>query len=115
MVEAESGAFSPRSSRRAGSKSPPERPSRESRANRRWVAAERYRRLGRIADSNGGSSGLGSVYGINIPVGPLLIILRNGYARPREIGIGTWSVPVRAPRLSDLPPEGSPVNAGPRS
>ena len=31
---------------------------------------------------------------------------RNGYAREREIGIGTWSVPVRAPRVSDLP-EGS--------
>jgi putative transposase len=31
---------------------------------------------------------------------------RNGYAAEREIGIGTWSVPVRAPRVSDLP-EGS--------
>jgi transposase-like protein len=31
---------------------------------------------------------------------------RNGYAREREIGIGSWSVPVRAPRVSDLP-EGS--------
>jgi putative transposase len=32
---------------------------------------------------------------------------RNGYAREREVGIGTWSVPVRAPRVSDLAP-GSP-------
>jgi transposase-like protein len=31
---------------------------------------------------------------------------RNGYGRKREVGIGTWSVPVRAPRVSDLP-EGS--------
>ena len=31
---------------------------------------------------------------------------RNGYAAEREIGIGTLSVPVRAPRVSDLP-EGS--------
>jgi transposase-like protein len=31
---------------------------------------------------------------------------RNGYGREREVGIGTWSVPVRAPRVSD-PPEGS--------
>jgi putative transposase len=28
---------------------------------------------------------------------------RNGYAREREVGIGTWSVPVRQPRVSDLP------------
>jgi putative transposase len=28
---------------------------------------------------------------------------RNGYADEREIGIGTWSVPVRAPRVSDVP------------
>ncbi len=28
---------------------------------------------------------------------------RNGYGRPREIGIGTWSVMVRPPRVSDLP------------
>ncbi|HJW20991.1 MAG TPA: IS256 family transposase, partial [Candidatus Limnocylindrales bacterium] len=28
---------------------------------------------------------------------------RNGYARPREIGVGTWSVPVRAPRVADVP------------
>jgi len=28
---------------------------------------------------------------------------RNGYARPREIGIGTWAVPVRAPRVADVP------------
>jgi putative transposase len=31
---------------------------------------------------------------------------RNGYAREREVGIGTWSVRVRPPRVSDLP-EGS--------
>ena len=31
---------------------------------------------------------------------------RNGFAAEREIGIGTLSVPVRAPRVSDLP-EGS--------
>ena len=29
---------------------------------------------------------------------------RNGYGRLREIGIGTWSVEVRPPRVSDLPP-----------
>lgn len=28
---------------------------------------------------------------------------RNGYARQREIGIGTWSVSVRAPRVADVP------------
>jgi putative transposase len=33
---------------------------------------------------------------------------RNGYAREREVGIGTWSVPVRAPRVSDLPPGSEP-------
>ena len=37
--------------------------------------------------------------------GPAFTGYRNGYARPREIGIGTWSVPIRAPRLSDLPPD----------
>lgn len=31
---------------------------------------------------------------------------RNGYAREREVGTGTWSVPVRQPRVSD-PPAGS--------
>jgi transposase-like protein len=31
---------------------------------------------------------------------------RNGHGRQREVGIGTWSVPVRQPRVSDLP-EGS--------
>jgi transposase-like protein len=36
---------------------------------------------------------------------------RNGYARPREIGIGTWSVPVRAPRVSDLPPGAPPFES----
>ena len=34
--------------------------------------------------------------------GPEFSGYRNGYARPREVGIGTWSVPIRAPRLSDL-------------
>lgn len=28
---------------------------------------------------------------------------RNGHGRPREIGIGSWSVEVRPPRVSDLP------------
>ena len=28
---------------------------------------------------------------------------RNGYGREREVGIGTWSVPVRPPRVSGLP------------
>ena len=32
---------------------------------------------------------------------------RNGKARRRHIGIGTWSIPVAAPRVADLPP-GSP-------
>jgi transposase-like protein len=36
---------------------------------------------------------------------------RNGYAREREIGIGTWSVPVRAPRVSDLPEGSSPFES----
>ena len=39
---------------------------------------------------------------------------RNGYARPREIGIGTWSVPIRAPRLSDLPPDEPPFESAKR-
>jgi transposase-like protein len=33
---------------------------------------------------------------------------RNGYAREREVGIGTWSVSVRAPRVSDLPQGAEP-------
>jgi len=33
---------------------------------------------------------------------------RNGHGRPREIGIGTWSVEVRPPRISDLPPGAEP-------
>ncbi len=37
--------------------------------------------------------------------GPAFTGYRNGYARPREIGIGTWSVAVRAPRVSDIPPD----------
>lgn len=36
---------------------------------------------------------------------------RNGYARPREIGIRTWSVPIRAPRLSDLPADEPPFES----
>lgn len=32
---------------------------------------------------------------------------RNGYQRPREVVVGTWSLPVRAPRVSDVP-EDSP-------
>jgi len=31
---------------------------------------------------------------------------RNGHGRPREVGVGTWSVAVRPPRVRDLP-EGS--------
>ena len=37
---------------------------------------------------------------------------RNGHGRPREIGIGTWSVEVRPPRISDLPPGAEPFNSG---
>lgn len=36
---------------------------------------------------------------------------RNGYAREREVGIGTWSVPVRAPRVSDLPEGTEPFSS----
>lgn len=36
---------------------------------------------------------------------------RNGYAREREVGIGTWSVPVRQPRVSDLPEGGAPFES----
>jgi transposase-like protein len=36
---------------------------------------------------------------------------RNGYAREREVGIGTWSVPVRAPRVSDLPDGAAPFES----
>lgn len=36
---------------------------------------------------------------------------RNGYGRPREIGIGTWSVEVRPPRVSDLPPGVEPFSS----
>src|SRR5205823_23777 len=28
---------------------------------------------------------------------------RNGFQRPREVVMGAWSVPVRAPRVSDVP------------
>ncbi len=37
--------------------------------------------------------------------GPAFSGYRNGYARPREIGIGTWSVGIRAPRVRDTPPD----------
>ncbi len=33
---------------------------------------------------------------------------RNGHGRAREIGIGTWSVEIRPPRVSDLPPDSQP-------
>ena len=36
---------------------------------------------------------------------------RNGHGRPREIGIGTWSVEVRPPRVSDLPPGAEPFSS----
>ena len=36
---------------------------------------------------------------------------RNGYGRPREIGIGTWSVMVRPPRVSDLPAGAEPFES----
>jgi len=34
---------------------------------------------------------------------------RNGHGRAREIGIGTWSVEVHPPRISDLPPGAEPL------
>jgi transposase-like protein len=43
--------------------------------------------------------------------GPAHTGYRNGYARPREIGIGTWSVAVRAPRVSDIPPDAPPFES----
>lgn len=36
---------------------------------------------------------------------------RNGHGRPREIGIGTWSVEVRPPRISDLPAGSEPFSS----
>jgi hypothetical protein len=30
---------------------------------------------------------------------------RNGYGRSRTVGLGTWAVPVQAPRVSDVPEE----------
>ncbi len=36
---------------------------------------------------------------------------RNGRGRAREIGIGTWSVEVRPPRVSDLPPGSEPFRS----
>lgn len=36
---------------------------------------------------------------------------RNGHGRERDVGIGTWSVPVRQPRVSDLPPGSEPFTS----
>lgn len=36
---------------------------------------------------------------------------RNGHGRPREIGIGTWAVEVRPPRVSDLPAGAAPFES----
>jgi len=36
---------------------------------------------------------------------------RNGHGRSREIGIGTWSVEVRPPRVSDLPAGAEPFSS----
>lgn len=36
---------------------------------------------------------------------------RNGHGREREVGIGTWSVPVRPPRVSDLPAGSGPFTS----
>jgi transposase-like protein len=36
---------------------------------------------------------------------------RNGHGRPREIGIGTWSLEVRPPRVSDLPAGSEPFSS----
>jgi hypothetical protein len=36
---------------------------------------------------------------------------RNGYGRSREIGIGTWSVEVRPPRVSEPPPGSEPFSS----
>ena len=43
--------------------------------------------------------------------GPAFSGYRNSYARPLEIGIGTWAVPVRAPRVSDIPPDAPPFES----
>ena len=37
---------------------------------------------------------------------------RNGHGRAREIGIGTWSVEVRPPRISDCRPGAEPFSSG---
>lgn len=37
--------------------------------------------------------------------GPVFRGYRNGYARERQIGMGSWSLPVRAPRVADAPAE----------
>ena len=36
---------------------------------------------------------------------------RNGYAREREVGVGTWSLTVRPPRVSDLPADATPFTS----
>lgn len=36
---------------------------------------------------------------------------RNGHGRARQIGIGTWSVEVHPPRVSDLPPGAEPFSS----
>ena len=36
---------------------------------------------------------------------------RNGYGRARSVGVGTWAVPVRAPRVSDVPTEMPPFES----
>ena len=43
--------------------------------------------------------------------GPAFSGYRNGYARPREIGIGTWSVGIRAPRVRETPPGAPPFES----
>lgn len=43
--------------------------------------------------------------------GPAFTGYRNGYARPRQIGIGTWSVAVRQPRIRDTPVDALPFSS----
>jgi hypothetical protein len=38
-------------------------------------------------------------------------VYRNGYGRTREIGIESWSVEVRPPRVSDLPEGSTPFTS----
>jgi hypothetical protein len=37
--------------------------------------------------------------------GPEFRGYRNGHGRERTVGIGTWAVPVKVPRVSDVPEE----------